>query len=185
MKFKPPAPPFIAALHHGGDQNSFKWIVLHSTVGPSKAGSARAVAKWWAGPTSPITSAHYVVDVAETIQCVGDHTVAYHCGYNNNSIAVEICEYPDKINKARWNDATHQRLMKRAARLVAELCLAYDIPPWFVKASSLKKNTRGVTTHAQMSAAFKKSTHWDPGAWQQVRFMRMVRAEIKNIKKGK
>jgi N-acetylmuramoyl-L-alanine amidase CwlA len=185
MKFKAPSPTFIRARHTGEHQASIKWIVLHSTVGPSKAGSARSVAHWWASGNSPTTSAHYVVDVSETIQCVLDHTVAYHCGYNYESIAVEICEYPSQTNQARWNDATHRQLMKNAARLVAELCLAYDIPPWFVGVNDLKKGKKGVTTHAKMSEAFHKSTHWDPGAWQQVRFMRMVRKEYKNIQKGK
>ena len=41
-----------------------------------------------------------------------------------------------------------------------------------------------MTTHNNMSLAFRQSTHWDPGAWRRFRFMRAVRAEIRHIKKG-
>lgn len=176
-----PSPPFIAARWMGGSQTP-KLIVLHSTVGPTKAGSARGVANFFARETNK-TSAHYVVDEGEVIQCVKDHVVAYHCGYNQDSIGVEMCDYPsDKAS--RWDDAEHLRLERRTARLVAELCMAYDIRPYYVPAIALKLGVRGITTHAQMSLAFKASTHWDPGAWRRFRFMRRVRRQVARIKKG-
>lgn len=176
-----PTAPMIAARWHGGAQMP-RLIVLHSTVGPTKAGSARGVAHFFANETNK-TSAHYVVDEAEVIQCVGDHTVAYHCGYNQDSIGVEMCDYPDQ-RQARWDDPAHIRLERRTARLVAELCLAYGIRPYYVPALLLKAGVKGITTHAQMSLAFKLSTHWDPGAWRRYRFMRRVRRQIKRIKAG-
>jgi len=181
-KYAPPTPLLIAARWHGGPQTPHR-IVMHSTVGPTVAGSARGVAHFFANETNK-TSAHYVVDEAEVIQCVPDHTVAYHCGYNQDSIGVEMCDYPSQLNALRWLDPAHRRLKRRTARLVAELCLAYNIPPWYVGVPALLAGKPGVTTHNDMSKAFKLSTHWDPGAWPRRAFMRRVRREIAAIKNG-
>jgi N-acetylmuramoyl-L-alanine amidase CwlA len=182
MTVAPPNPPFIAARWHGGPQTP-RLIVLHSTVGPTKAGSARGVAEFFAHEDNK-TSAHYVVDAAERYQCVHDHQVAYHCGHNQDSIGVEMCDYPSATSAKRWDDAQHQRLLVRTARLVARLCIVYDIRPYYVGVLGLKAGIRGVTTHNNMSLAFRQSTHWDPGVWPRRQFMREVRAQIKNIENG-
>lgn len=181
-RYAPPTPPMIRARWHGGEQTP-QLIVMHSTVSPCKPGQARATAAYFASlPTTRKASAHYVVDPAEVIQCVPDHTVAYHCGYNQDSIGIEMCEYPS-WDKTRWDDAAHVQMEIRAARLVAELCLAYGIRPYHVGRVGLLLGRTGVTTHRAMSLAFKRSTHWDPGAWRRHRFMRRARHQIKKIKK--
>jgi hypothetical protein len=134
------------------------------------------------------------VDESYVFQCVGDHTVAYHCGYNQDSIGVEMCDNPSMEDprtgriiaapKSRWDDDEHRRLERRTARLVAELCLAYNIRPYYVGRWKLLAGMKGVTTHAAMSKAYKRSTHWDPGAWRRYRFMRRVRRQVARIKKG-
>lgn len=179
MTIKPPHPPFIAARWHGGAQTP-KLIVLHSTVGPTKTGSAEGVAKFFAREDNK-TSAHYVVDESTTFQCVGDHTVAYHCGYNQDSLGVEMCDYPSQ-DKSRWDNEAHRHLELRAAHLVARLCVVYKIRPYYVGVLGLKAGIKGVTTHNNMSLAFKRSTHWDPGAWRRLRFMREVRRHYRYLK---
>lgn len=181
-KYLPPSPPMVAARWSGGSQTP-RMVVLHSTVSPCKAGGADAIARYFR-IGSAVTSAHYVVDPEKVVQMVGDHTVAYHCGYNQDSIGVELCDMPDQ-NPKRWDDAEHIAMEKRAARLVARLCLAYDIPARYVGAAGLVKGKKGITTHAQMSEAFKKSSHWDPGAWRRFRFMARVRWQVRRIKAGK
>jgi N-acetylmuramoyl-L-alanine amidase CwlA len=182
MTIKAPSPKFIKARWHGGpqDEKDLKWVVLHSTVSPCEPGGAQAIAEFFAKTDHP-ASAHYVVDTAERRQCVGDHTVAYHCGYNYGSLAVEMCEYPSNDVK-RWNDTAHRQLEINAAHLVARLCLVYKIRPYYVGRFRLLAGWKGVTTHAQMSKAFKKSTHWDPGAWPRLRFMREVRRHYRHLK---
>jgi N-acetylmuramoyl-L-alanine amidase CwlA len=181
-----PSPLLIPARWHGGSQTP-RSIVMHSTVSPCKPGAARATAEFFAREDNP-TSAHYCVDPLEVVQCVPDHTVAYHCGYNQDSIGIEMCEYPafvvNRVNLARWLTPEHRRMKRRAAHLVARLCLAYDIPPYFVGVKGLLAGKHGVTTHACMSKAFKRSTHWDPGAWPRRQFMRQVRRQIALIKSG-
>lgn len=201
MKFPAPTPDFIPARFHGGRQTP-GLIVLHSTVGPTKKGSARGVARFFATEDNP-TSATYCVDEAEVIQCVGDHTVAYHCGYNNDSLAIEMCDYPAEGTLARWfgrrqpgdhkkvsrlrlMDPQHRRMLENTIDLTADLCLAYGIPPRFLGVKEVQAWDRGgrkaalggITTHAVMSKAFRRSTHWDPGAWPRHLFMGRLRAAV-------
>lgn len=181
-KVAPPAPPMIAARHHGGAQTP-ALIVMHGTVSHDDPGVARQIANWWHGPKSPVTSAHYVRDAREAIQCVPDHVVAYHCGYNSNSIGYELCD--EQVGPAsRWNDADSQAILAGAAVDVARLCLAYGIPIRFLTDAQLrawdqhgrKAGDGGIVTHAQMSRVFKKSTHTDPRDWPAAKFLVLVEA---------
>jgi N-acetylmuramoyl-L-alanine amidase CwlA len=180
MTVAPPHPQFIAARWFGGKQDKIRWIVLHSTVTSDKPGTAYGVAKFFHTEAQK-TSAHYVVDAKYRYQCVPDSNVAYHCGYNDGSIAVEMCEMPSQ-DITRWDDTDHRLLEINAAHLVARLCASKGVRPWYVGWVGLKLGINGVTTHNDMSKAFKMSTHWDPGAWRRVRFMREVRAHYKHLK---
>lgn len=175
-----PNPQFVKARWSGGKQDKIKWIVLHSTVSPCVVGGAENVAHDFATTDTP-KSAHYVVDPAHRVQCVEDHVVAYHCGYNSGSIGVEMCEVPN-YDVTRWDDTPHRQLEVNTAHLVARLCLVYGVRPYFVGRLGLLAGLSGVTTHNNMSKAFKKSTHWDPGAFRRRRFMREVRAHYNYLK---
>lgn len=181
--WKAPVYPYIKARWFGGPQSSRR-VVMHSAVFPCVPGGARKVASFFAREVNK-TSAHYVVDPAEVIQCVPDDRVAYHCGYNQDSIGVEMCDMPSPTDPSRWDDTNHRAMEKRAARLVAELCVKHGIRPYFVGVMQLRLGVAGVTTHNNMSKAFRKSTHWDPGAWRRFRFMREVRRQVASIKAGK
>lgn len=183
--FRAPSPPMIAARWHGGRQDPRGGLItLHSAVTPCKAGMARAVAHDFA-TTETKKSAHYAVDPSEVVQSVGDHTIAYHCGHNDRSLAVELCENPSRWNMARWFDKPHRAMRARAVVLVAQLCLAYEIPPYYVDAKGLRAGRSGVTTHNEIRLAFPGvTTHWDPGVWPRYRFMRAVRAEIARRRKA-
>jgi N-acetylmuramoyl-L-alanine amidase CwlA len=176
----PPSPPMIPARWHGGRQTP-RTIVLHSAVVQCSPGAARAVGAYFARVERK-ASAHYGVDPAETIQYVGDHVVAFHCGHNQDTIGVEMCEYPSMVNLARWATRPHRQMRRRAVNLVARLCLAYDIRPYFVGPRALRAGRHGVTTHNTVRLAFPGvTTHWDPGAWPRRRFMRQVRARIAQL----
>ena len=182
-RFPPPSPEFIEARHHGGRQTP-KAIVLHGTVSSDNPGTARAIAEWWRSPSSPVTSAHYVQDPKKLIQCVGDHTVAYHCGYNTGSIGWEFCD--QQVGPAtRWNDLDSRRILKRSARGVAQLCLAYGIEPKRPTIKELRrKGPHGIYSHNDSRLAFGHTTHSDPRDFPWPRFMRMVRQEIAEIREA-
>jgi hypothetical protein len=67
-------------------------------------------------------------------------------------------------------------VLKRTARLVAYLCHRWGLPVNFVDAAGLRAGHAGVTTHAEVTKAFGKSTHTDPGkGFPMGRFLDMVR----------
>lgn len=181
--YAPPSPPFIGARYKGGSQTP-KAIVLHGTVSSDNPGTARNIARWWAGSTSPKTSCHYVVDPREVIQCVGDHTIAFHCGSNSNTIGVEFCD--EQTGSARrWDDADSQMILKRGARLVAELSLAYGIAVKRPSITALKlRGKHGIYSHDDSRRAFGNTSHTDPRDFPWDRFMGMVRNEVLRIKGG-
>lgn len=200
VTYPAPSPKYLGPAAKHGDTDGNKpigRIVIHSTVSPCEPGGARNIAAYFRSSKAG-GSAHYVVDPSEVVQVVYDSTVAFHAPPNTHSLGIEMCDVPgprpdDKPGTARymslkrawrWAKPNQKAMLARTARLTAELCLAYDVPPYFVNAKGLKAGKRGVTTHAQVSAAFHLSTHWDPGWWPRLTFMRMVRAEVAKIKAG-
>lgn len=181
MAFPAPNPPFIAARWFGGAQVP-KRIVIHGTVTPCANGWARKVANFFANGTNK-TSAHYTVDPGEVIQSVGDHKVAFHCGRNQDTIGVELCD-PQTGPGSRWGDASHRLMLMRAATLVAELCLAYDIPANRLPIEQIRAGQRGIYSHNDSRLAFPGSTsHVDPGPdfpWPM--FISAVRNEIARLR---
>jgi hypothetical protein len=82
----------------------------------------------------------------------------------------------------RWAGLNHRKMLRRTAHLTAELCLANDLPIRFLSAKDLRAGRKGITTHANVSAAFGQSSHWDPGAWPRRRFMRLVRKYARDLR---
>lgn len=160
-KIAPLSVPFIPARWHGGAQTP-KAIVIHGTVSPCRRGGARDTARFFARETGK-TSAHYVVDPAETIQCVGDHVIAFHCGFNTGSIAFELCD-PQAGPGSRWHDADHTAMLDLAAHDVARTALAYGIELEHVTVADLKaKGPHGIYDHNASRLAFGNTTHSDVG----------------------
>lgn len=185
MTYPPPSPPYLGPAAHvsDGDNKPIRRIVIHSTVSTCEPGGARAIAGYFRSEAAR-GSAHYVVDPDEVVQCVYDGVIAWHAPPNANSIGIELCDMPTTASKARWKDDNHRRMLERAAQLVAQLSLAYGVPARFVSASGLRSGRHGVTTHQQVSLAFRQSTHWDPGAWPRRRFMRRVRRIRRQLRRG-
>ena len=197
MSYSPPSPTYRGPAYRSsdGDNKPIKRIVIHSTVSPCEPGGAESIAAYFRSKSAG-GSAHYVVDPEKTVQVCYDSVIAWHAPPNAGSIGIEMCDIPgpvpdDKPGSARWKAAkrswrwarpNQRKMLKRTAHLTARLCLAYNIPPYFVGPSDLKKGVRGVTTHASVSQAWNQSTHWDPGFWPKATFMLMVRAEVKRIK---
>jgi N-acetyl-anhydromuramyl-L-alanine amidase AmpD len=67
--------------------------------------------------------------------------------------------------------------VERAARLTADVCARHGIPLRRLRAVDLVADKRGVTGHADVSAAFHRSDHWDPGPdFPWTRFLRSARS---------
>jgi hypothetical protein len=162
-------------------------VVIHSTVSPCKPGGRFDIAAYFRTEQSG-GSAHYVADPVGVVQCVGDHTVAWHAPPNRGSLGIEMCDIPGPVPGSkpgtalwkaarrawRWRRPNQQAMLHVVAQLTAQLCLAYDIPPVFIGTRQLRRGAKGVTTHNKVSRAWHESTHWDPGFWPRRRFMGLV-----------
>ena len=194
-----PSPPYAGPPAHysAGNNKPIRRIVIHSAVCPCEPGRAKQVAAYFRSESSG-GSAHYITDPTTTLQSAWDSVICWHAPPNSNSIGIEMCDTPgpvpnDKPGTAaykalkrawRWIKPNQREMLRRTARLTARLCLAYDIPAVFLSVADLQANKEGITTHANVSLAFHKSTHWDPGFWPKRRFMKLVRQYIEKIKNG-
>jgi N-acetyl-anhydromuramyl-L-alanine amidase AmpD len=150
-------------------------VVIHTMEIAERDGAADVCARWFANPVSEV-SAHYCVDADTTIQCVRDEDIAWHArGGNANSIGIELAGFAGQ-GSLGWNDDYSSAVLERAAGLTAEVCERYTIPIRRLRVAGLTAERRGVTGHADVSAAFRKSDHWDPGPdFPWVRFLRLAR----------
>lgn len=160
--------PFVRAKHYRvGRIAPVRLIVLHTAEVPETATSAEAVASYFRnpiGPRGPVTaSAHFCVDNNSVVQCVAEVDTAFAApGANHDGIQIEMSGRAAQT-AAEWDDAYSRELLERTAALVAELCERHDVPAVYVDEAGLLSGERGITTHAAVSKAWKKSTHTDPG----------------------
>jgi len=139
------------------------WVVIHTMEAAEHPGTAENVASWFAGSQAPRASAHYNVDGDSIVQSVHEKDVAWHApGANGRGIGIEHAGYARQTAED-WQDAYSQAMLGLSAKLVAGICQRWNIPVEFVDAAGLKAGKRGLTYHREVSKAWKKSDHWDPG----------------------
>lgn len=181
--YRAPAYPYAGpAAHYGAARNKpIKRIVIHGTVSKCKPGMAQIIARYFR-ITDRYASAHYVVDPREVLQVVWDSFIAYHAPPNSNSLGIELCdEVEGKVE--RWAEEYHRRTLRKAARLTAELCLAYGIPTRKIGPIGLRLGRRGICGHDDVSKAWGQTDHWDPGAFPWDLFITMVKFEAEKIRR--
>ncbi|MCT9932459.1 N-acetylmuramoyl-L-alanine amidase [Planotetraspora sp. A-T 1434] len=162
--------------HTSGQQSAVNRIVIHATVSPCVRGGARSVAVFFQSDSAG-GSAHYVVDPGEVIQCYTERTICWHAPPNTGSIGVELCD-PQKGPGSRWGDAAHEAMLQQAARLVRQIAARWDVPLRQLSVADVKAGRRGICGHADVSKAFRKTDHTDPGeAFPWDHFMDLVKGE--------
>ena len=151
-------------------------VVIHTMEIAERDGAAEICARWFADPISEV-SAHYCVDADTVIQCVDEQDIAWHArGGNATTIGIELAGYAGQ-RALGWADEYSSAVLRRAAALTQEICDRHGLPLRRLHASDLVGGRRGVTGHADVSAAFHKSDHWDPGPdFPWVRFFRLARS---------
>ncbi len=158
-----------AANFTRADRDAVKWCVLHSTENTPAAGVARRVAEYFAGKNGPAprSSAHYVIGNDEAIACLNETQIAWAApGANSLGCQYEIV---GRALKTDWRKECGPAL-QRAVLLVARSCRRWNVPVRFVDADALRRGDAGITTHFEVSAAFRKSSHVDPGGKNNVNF---------------
>ena len=182
MPVQPPSPTYVGPLPRRGAGNNkpISLIVIHCTAGaePGVSGAARGTVAF-TKRSGVVSSYHYVADSRESLQAVWDSTVAFHCGgANSHSIGYELSCSLSNEGAGHWDNPDHVAMLKIAAKDVARLCLAYDIPIRHLTVAQVRAREKGICGHVDVRSAFPGSTsHWDPGPhfpWSQ--FLDMVRA---------
>jgi len=157
--------PFVPARWFTPTQGRrIRLLVLHTMEVAEMRDTAERVARYFQTMSDGRrASAHYCVDSDSIIQCVQDKDVAWHApGANNDGIGIEHAGYASQ-SEDDWLDDYSQTMLRRSAQLAAQLCKRHGLPIASVGVVGLKAGTAGITTHAAVSEAFKKSTHYDPG----------------------
>ncbi len=144
-------------------------IVLHCTDGHEGTSKDRDIATTiFANPNLPKgkrRSAGYVIDSDSATVCVADHHTAWHCGPTGNrlGIGIELCGRASQ-SRAEWFDEASLPMLCIAARVVADRCRVWNIPPRVLNARDLRApGATGITTHSFVSDAWHETTHHDPG----------------------
>jgi hypothetical protein len=89
--------------------------------------------------------------------------VAWHApGANHNGLGYEHAGYATQ-SRDEWLDDYGQKMLTISAARARVHCANYGIPIAFVDAAGLLAGQRGITTHWEVTQAFHRSTHWDPG----------------------
>lgn len=176
--------PFVQAATYrsGRGGYSIMGITLHDMEAPELAGTAESVARFFQHPPHP-ASAHYCVDADSIVQCVKDSDQAAHApGVNQRHIGIEQAGYASQT-PTQWKDPYSWAMLQLCAELVAKKCKDYGIPVVFLSVADLKAGRfAGITTHNNVSLAFRKSTHTDPGPSYPIEaFMAMVRNGVHTV----
>lgn len=173
---------FIQARNYTkGRSCSIDVLVIHTMENAEKPDGAENIAGWFAGSTAPEASAHYCIDSDSVVQCVRDEDVAWHApGANHDGLGFEHAGTARQTGRD-WQDEFSVAMLERSARLVAKKCEQYEIPPVWLYPSDLQAGRRGITSHNNVSRAFHRSTHWDPGEGFNVQgYLRLVRSHLKD-----
>lgn len=182
-------PWFLPARHFQvAHRTKVDLVVIHSAdIGESLDGAealARGFARqrFLADGRENKSSAHFNVDADSITQSVLETDIANHApGVNPISIGIELCGRA-RQTEAEWADEFSRNVVIRAASLTADICRRRGIPVVFVPADGLLRGGRGITTHAEVSKAFKRSSHSDPGpAFPLQRFLDLARHYLTQV----
>jgi N-acetyl-anhydromuramyl-L-alanine amidase AmpD len=169
--------PFVASpnVNHTSGRR-IDLVVIHTMEMDEKGDTAESCAQWFANPRAQV-SAHYCVDDDSVVQCVREEDIAWHApGANHNGIGVEHAGRAAQTARD-WADAYSQAMLALSAKLVGDVVTRNHVPIVWLQPSDLLAGRRGITSHMNVSKAFKRSSHWDPGSGFPIeKYLAAVRA---------
>jgi len=160
--------PFIQAKHFTVGRNNIKprLIVVHTMETPETRGRAYQVAQWFAGPSSPQASAHYMVDDAEIFQSVKEEDTAWAVddfALNEASISIEHAGVAAQTS-AEWQDIYSTHELANSAKLAADIAKRWGIPAVKLAPADILAGKSGFCGHIDITKAKDISGgHTDPG----------------------
>ena len=167
MTTKINAPPRrgYKAVHSSGprDKAACQFIVTHC----GEAKTAQGMASWFTNPASG-GSTKIEVDADVSYQTLSDLTIPWGAPpLNSTGLHCELAGY-SAWTAAGW--LKRRRMLQRAAWQYAKWSIKYQIPVRWLTAAQLRKVTAvpgkgngGFTSHVEISKAWGKTDHSDPG----------------------
>ena len=149
-------------------KRKIRLIVLHTMENNEKPYAAEDVAMWFADRSpskfpAPMASAHYCIDEDSIVQCVREREIAYHApGANNDGIGIEHSGFA-KQTKENWDDLSSRLILIRSQIIASDICLRENIPAKKLTVQEILNGEKGFCGHKDITDAYKKGTHWDPG----------------------
>lgn len=144
------------------------WLVVHTSEQSGETtGTAEALARYMetAGDRAGGygSSYHAITDTDRILPCVPDNVVAFAAS-GGNAQGLHVC-IPGKAAQtaAQWNDEITGAFLEQCAQWLADKATVYGIPLRKLNSNDVRAGLRGVCGHVEVSQAFKKSTHTDPG----------------------
>lgn len=140
-----------------------RFLVIHDMEYPERLDTAEAVAKWFAGSTSPRASTHYNIDADSVVQSVKDRDTAWCApGANKDGLHFEHAGYV-KQTRAEWLDSYGVKMLDRSARLVAAKGLEHGVPLVKRSPADIRAGRPGIVGHYDVTKAFPDlGSHTDP-----------------------
>lgn len=155
--------PYVPArLQKKNPGRAIDVIVWHSTEAKEGLDTAENVARWFQDARAK-GSAHVTADVNSAVRSVPDANQAAHApGANTNGLGLELAGLAGQTRE-QWLDDYSKATIDNGANIAAQWHRKYNVPRVYLTYHDLRAGKRGWTTHHQISLAFGKSTHWDPG----------------------
>lgn len=162
--------PFVPAryLYRGRKQPRRTVVVIHSMEIAETNTTAEKVAALFSGANSPRASFHFAVDRNSVVQSVAVGDTAWHApGANNDGIGIEHAGYA-RQSRDQW--LADGDMLNNSAGLAASIVHGLELFPGIripVRRLTVKELQDGVSSgfagHRDVTDAFHRSTHQDPG----------------------
>lgn len=163
--------PYIHAAGDGGKRTRTQLIVIHATDNNASAKNEAG----YASHRPDRVSAHFYIDDTSVYQSLLTDHVAYGCypEGNSRSIQLELC---GRSNHLSGNT------QKRAALVVARLCVDNNIPVKKVSPAQARAGVKGICGHGDVTRAWGQGDHTDPGSsFNWAGFVKLVQTEVNRI----
>lgn len=155
---------YVTPRHYYPTRNRpLRLIVMHTMESPEAGDTAESVANWFAGPTSPVASAHACIDNDSVVLCLPPTATAFAApGCNADGYQIELAGRAGQ-GAAGWADAYSQAELQLAAAHARSIAQANGIPLRHLSNAELAAGQSGFIGHDQASQVYGGSDHWDPG----------------------
>jgi hypothetical protein len=151
--------------------SGLRLLVVHTSEGSEGSSSAENLCSFLTSQGDRFNadgsrygaSYHYLTDTDRVLPAVPDNVVAYSAaGANHDGLHVCI---PGKAAQTReqWLDTISAGYIGQLAQVMTDLAARYTIPLRRLSVADIIEGKRGYCGHHDISLAYRRSTHTDPG----------------------